>query len=156
MLWAVVPQNKVAANAFFQDAGNVEALERLLAGFTPDQLGCLESEEDMQRRWEDEFAACKEKLEKETGRPARTWCWPWGRFSAESREAAKKAGFAVFVTTALGSNRPGLPEAVKRLNIKVRSAESLLRRLNLYNHPIIADIYQNLQFKWKFKRRAKS
>ena len=147
----LVPQDKVAAHAFFQDADKVSSLERLVAGFTPGELGVLESETDMFERFKAEFALCKERLEAEIATPVRTFCWPWGKFSPLAREAAKQAGFSVFVTTAAGANRPGRPEAVKRINVKARPAKELLKRLDLHTHPWLADIYKSLRFRWKWK-----
>ena len=147
----LVPQDKVAAHAFFQDAQKVATLEALVAGFAPEELGSLESEAAMFERFKTEFALCKERMEAETATPVRTFCWPWGRFSPLAREAAKQAGFAVFVTTAAGANRPGRPDAVKRINVKVRSAKELLQRLDLHTHPWLADIYKSLRFRWKWK-----
>ena len=40
----LVPQEPAEARTFFQSAGNVAALETLVAGFSPDRLGTLESE----------------------------------------------------------------------------------------------------------------
>lgn len=147
----LVPQDKVAAHAFFQDADKVAALERLINGFKPEDLGSLESEADMFARFRTEFALCKERLEAETATPVRTFCWPWGKFSDLAREAGKEAGFSVFVTTDAGANRPGRPEAVKRINVKARDPKELLQRLQLHTRPWLADIYKSLRFRWKWK-----
>ena len=148
---ALVPQDKIAAHAFFQNADNIAALERLVGGFKPEELGALESEEAMFKRFRDEFVLCKERLEAETAAPARTFCWPWGRFSSLAREAAKQVGFSVFVTTAAGANRPGRPDAVKRINVKARDPKELLQRLSLHTKPWLADFYKSLRFRWKWK-----
>ena len=147
----LVPQDKIAAHAFFQDADKVADLEQLVAGFAPEELGALESESAMFERFKAEFARCKERLEAETASPVRTFCWPWGKFSAPAREAAKEVGFSVFVTTAPGANRPGRPEAVKRINVKARPPKELLKRMDLHTHPWLADIYKSLRFRWKWK-----
>ena len=147
----LVPQDKIAAHAFFQDADKVADLEQLVAGFAPEELGALESESAMFERFKAEFIRCKERLEAETASPVRTFCWPWGKFSAPAREAAKEVGFSVFVTTAPGANRPGRPEAVKRINVKARPPKELLKRMELHTHPWLADIYKSLRFRWKWK-----
>lgn len=147
----LVPQDKVAAHAFFQDADKVAELERLVKSFSLEELGSFENDETMFARIRDEFVQCRERLEKETATPVRTFCWPWGKFSPLAREAAKQAGFSVFVTTAAGANRPGRPEEVKRINVKARSPEELLKRLKLHANPWLADIYKSLRFRWKWK-----
>lgn len=147
----VVPQDKVAAHAFFQDADKVATLEGIVAGFKLEELGALESEAAMFERFKMEFALCKERLEAETTSPVRTFCWPWGKFSPLAREAAKEVGFSVFVTVAPGANRPGRPDAVKRINVRARPPKELLQRLSLHTHPWLADIYKSLRFRWKWK-----
>lgn len=147
----VVPQDKVAAHAFFEDADKVADLAARIKAFRLDELGHLESEEEMFARFVEEFARCKEILEAQTQTPVRTFCWPWGKFSSLALEAGKKAGFSVFVTTAAGANRPGKPDAVTRINVKARPPEELLGRLKLHTRPWLADIYKSLRFRWKWK-----
>ena len=147
----LVPQDKVAAHVFFEDAEKVAKLDAMLKRFTPEELGRLESEAEMFARFREEFVRCKEILEAETQTPVRTFCWPWGKFSELAREAGKEAGFSIFVTTAAGANRPGRPDAVTRINVKARPPEELLGRLKLHTRPWLADIYKSLRFRWKWK-----
>ena len=58
----LAPQDKVAAHAFFQDADKAAELERLIKGFSPEELGNFESDEAMFARIRDEFVQCRERL----------------------------------------------------------------------------------------------
>ena len=82
----LVPQEPAEARTFFQSAGNVAALETLVAGFSPDRLGTLESEAARRSRVHEELGACAETLRRELGHPVRSLCWPWGSGSEVARE----------------------------------------------------------------------
>ena len=104
-------------NTFFQSAGKVAALETLVAGFSPDRLGTLESEAARRSRVHEELGACAETLRRELGHPVRSLCWPWGSGSEVAREEGRKAGFSVFFTTRMGANPPAAPEAPDELQL---------------------------------------
>ena len=137
----LVPQEPAEARTFFQSAGNVAALETLVAGFSPDRLGTLESEAARRSRVHEELGACAETLRRELGHPVRSLCWPWGSGSEVAREEGRKAGFSVFFTTRMGANPPAAPEAVHRFKVRDAGWSWLRLRLEIYSRPWLARLY---------------
>ena len=137
----LVPQEPTEARTFFQSAGNVAALETLVAGFSPDRLGTLESEAARRSRVHEELGACAETLRRELGHPVRSLCWPWGSGSEVAREEGRKAGFSVFFTTRMGANPPAAPEAVHRFKVRDAGWSWLRLRLEIYSRPWLARLY---------------
>ena len=103
----IVPQTKQAAYQFFQNEANVAQLQKFVASFKPENLGRLESDAEMQARFEQEMHECQRIMQKQLGACSRTFSWPWGAYNSASVIAGKKAGFELFVTTASGANWPG-------------------------------------------------
>ena len=137
----LVPQEPAEARTFFQSAGNVAALETLVAGFSPDRLGTLEREAARRSRVHEELGACAETLRRELGHPVRSLCWPWGSGSEVAREEGRKAGFSVFFTTRMGANPPAAPEAVHRFKVRDAGWSWLRLRLEIYSRPWLARLY---------------
>lgn len=106
----LVPQEPAEARTFFQSAGNVAALETLVAGFSPDRLGTLESEAARRSRVHEELGACAETLRRELGHPVRSLCWPWGSGSEVAREEGRKARIFRILHHPHGSQPAAAPE----------------------------------------------
>ena len=157
---AMVPQSKEGAHQFFKNPEKIAELQQWVASFGPEQpkpLGRLESDEEMQTRFEQEMQTCQIIMQKELGTPSRTFSWPWGAYNAASRAAGQKFGFDLFVTTASGANWPAqLRKTAKpyaqacRFNIKQRSAKQLLARLRILSVNLIAVFYRLVRFRGKF------
>uniref|UniRef100_B8DKU8 Polysaccharide deacetylase n=1 Tax=Nitratidesulfovibrio vulgaris (strain DSM 19637 / Miyazaki F) TaxID=883 RepID=B8DKU8_NITV9 len=144
---AMVPQDKAAAYAFFQDSGKVRELEDMVAAFaaTPSCLGKPESDADRTARMTRELAACASTLADELGHPVRSLCWPWGAYCDEARDIARAQGFSVFFATTMGPNPPGCAAHVHRFKAKDKPASWLMLRLMLYSLPWLARLYAKVR-----------
>ena len=175
----LVPQTKEAACRFFQDDSSVAKLQSFVESFEPNKLGRLESDTEMQTRFEQEMHECQTIMQKELGACSRTFSWPWGAYNLHSLAAAQKAGFELFVSTASGANWPArklkclaqsqrkplgneanlsqpadkCPEIITatacRFNIKQRNSKELMRRLKLLSCNLIAAFYSLIRFRGK-------
>ncbi|MFQ8735397.1 MAG: polysaccharide deacetylase family protein [Bilophila wadsworthia] len=126
---------------FLSIGGKYSRAETLVAGFSPDRLGTLESEAARRSRVHEELGACAETLRRELGHPVRSLCWPWGSGSEVAREEGRKAGFSVFFTTRMGANPPAAPEAVHRFKVRDAGWSWLRLRLEIYSRPWLARLY---------------
>lgn len=144
---ALVPQDKAAAHAFFQNSGKVHELEALIKVFSarPDSLGAYETDADRTIRMTRELSACAATLARELGHPVRSLCWPWGAYCDEARAIARAQGFSVFFATTMGSNPPGSAAHVHRFKARDKSRWWLLVRLFLYSRPWLAGLYARLR-----------
>ena len=137
-----VPQDYDGAKAFFADPAKAQGLEKAIAALPPERLGRLETEDEFRARLHSEIATCKEIMERELDREVHSLAWPWGVFSAEALDEAKKLGFSVFFTTAVGPNIPGkCADAAHRFKARNRSAKWFLSRLGIYSRPLMAKAY---------------
>lgn len=140
----LVPQDDSGALEFFKSPTNVDRLKALVERHAGN-LGEFESFEAQRRRMQEIMDRSQAVLSRELGHKIRSFCWPWGVFCEEARQAGLAAGFEVFYTTRLGVNRPAAPLAVSRLKVKNRTDSWLLGRLNLYSRPLLGSLYLKMR-----------
>ena len=140
----LVPQEDGAALEFFQSPANVEKLERLVEKHKGN-LGEFENSNAQRLRLGEVMERSQAVLSRELGHKVRSFCWPWGAFCEEAKQAGLAAGFEVFYTTKLGINRPGAPLAVGRFKVKNRTDSWLLSRLRLYSRPLLGALYLKMR-----------
>ncbi|WP_461209082.1 polysaccharide deacetylase family protein [Desulfocurvus sp. DL9XJH121] len=142
MVHAEVPQDYDGAKAFFADPDNAQRIEKAVAALSRDRLGRMETPEEFRERLRADLSACKQLMEQELGREVRSLAWPWGTFSAEALDEAKKLGFAAFFTTAVGPNLPGRSaDAAHRFKARNKNAKWFMSRLSMYSKPFMARLY---------------
>lgn len=134
----LVPQTKEGAYQFFQNNKNLLELQKIVASFEPENLGRLETDAEMQARFDEEMQECQKIMQKELGGASRTFSWPWGAYNEASLGAAKKVGFQLFVTTKSGANWPGCSAAKFKQACKTEeelpaSRSKALRAENTHN-----------------------
>ena len=138
-----VPQDEDGAWEFFRNPGLVDELalkvEKLKARHG--RLGLEEPAEHARRRWAETMRENHAVLYRELGHAVRSFCWPWGKFSQEAREAGLEAGFEAFFTVALGPNPPGSALEVKRFKVRNKDGDWLKSRLGIYSSPRLAKLY---------------
>lgn len=149
----LVPQTKKEAFAFFGEQAKRQQLLNLVRGFSPEELGRLETDAEMQERFKQEMDACQAIMRRELGAPSQTFCWPWGAYNKQSVAAAKNAGFKLLVTTEAGANWPGVPQKVCRFSVKQRSAAGVLFRFKLLKYNFIAALYSVFRFSGKPRKK---
>ena len=108
-------------------------------------LGEFENPQAQRLRFGEIMNRSQAVLSHELGHKIRSFCWPWGVFCEEARQAGLAAGFEVFYTTKLGINRPGAPLAVSRFKVKNRTDSWLLGRLRLYSRPLLGGLYLKMR-----------
>ena len=140
----LVPQDDAAALAFFNSPAAVEKLQALVEKYK-DNLGEFENPQAQRLRFGEIMNRSQAVLSHELGHKIRSFCWPWGVFCEEARQAGLAAGFEVFYTTKLGINRPGAPLAVSRFKVKNRTDSWLLGRLRLYSRPLLGGLYLKMR-----------
>ncbi len=140
----LVPQEETAALEFFQSPAKVAELEALVEKHKH-KLGEFESPDAQRLRLAEIVDRSQAVLGRELGRKIRSFCWPWGVFCEEARQAGLAAGFEVFYTTKLGINRPGAPLAISRFKVKNRIDSWLLGRLRLYSRPLLGGLYLKMR-----------
>ena len=59
----------------------------------------------------------------------KSFCWPWGSYTAIALEEAKKVGFQVFFTTLRGMNPYGKADAVCRIAVRGGTGKELLGKV---------------------------
>lgn len=92
-----------------------------------------------------ELEGSKDSIEKNLKRPCQYLCWPRGRFSAESINAAKEAGYKAVYTTLRGVVKAGDdPFAIKRVVVK-DSPGWFKTRLSIYTNPVLSGLYLRLK-----------
>ena len=141
---SLVPQDEAAALEFFKSPDNVNKLRALVERYK-DNLGEFESLETQRQRLQEIMNRSQAVLSRELGHSIRSFCWPWGVFCEEARQAGLAAGFEVFYTTRLGINRPAEPLAVSRFKAKNRADAWLLGRLRLYSRPLLGTLYLKMR-----------
>ncbi len=77
-----------------------------------------------------DFAQSQARLREILGHPAIALAWPYGKYNAQTRQAARHAGFQLHFTSRPGSNEPGSdPFGIKRLPVTARDTpESVVRK----------------------------
>ena len=66
-----------------------------------------------------QISESKSAVEKITGRPAVSFCYPYGRFTSETREMVEKAGYSLACATLKGLNTRDTDRfALKRINVR--------------------------------------
>lgn len=141
---ALVPQEEAAALEFFNFPANVDRLTALVERHAGN-LGEFESLEAQRQRLQEIMDKSQATLSQELGHKIRSFCWPWGVFCEEARQAGLAAGFEVFYTTKLGINRPAAPLAVSRFKVKNRADSWLPGRLRLYSRPLLGSLYLKMR-----------
>lgn len=94
-----------------------------------------------------ELAGSRRSLEERLNRACRYLCWPKGKHTPESVEAAKAAGYSGIFTTAPGVARQGDdPFSIKRIPVK-DGVNWFKSRLRIYTSPLMAAIYLRMSGK---------
>ncbi|MBF0547830.1 MAG: polysaccharide deacetylase family protein [Candidatus Riflebacteria bacterium] len=76
-------------------------------------------------------------------------CWPWGKYSRDLIELAKKVGYKAAFTTQSGVNSSGTsPFEIKRFPIKKLSQFRFVLGVWLRSHAVLAKIYGRLRAKF--------
>lgn len=87
----------------------------------------------------------KELIEGKLGTNCRYLSWPWGKYDAEAVALAKEIGYEAMVTTERGVNFPGGSEAaIKRIVAKSGDVTWFSKRLKIYSHRTIGQIYSRV------------
>jgi peptidoglycan/xylan/chitin deacetylase (PgdA/CDA1 family) len=70
----------------------------------------------------------RDRIERETGSPCESFCYPNGDNDARVRDATRRAGYLRAVTTTWGANAPGAdPLVLRRCDIQSKVAYSSAR-----------------------------
>ena len=87
----------------------------------------------------------KELIEGKLGTKCRYLSWPWGKYDPEAMALAKEIGYEAMVTTERGVNFPGKSEAaIKRIVAKSGDVTWFSKRLKIYSHRTIGQIYSRV------------
>lgn len=93
----------------------------------------------------EDLARSKELIEKKLSTKCCYLSWPWGKYDDESVALAKRAGYEAMVTTEKGVNCPGSNEkAIKRIVAKSGDVGWFSKRLKIYSHRTIGQIYSRV------------
>jgi len=93
----------------------------------------------------EDLARSKELIEKRLGKKCQFLAWPWGKYDSEAVALAKKLGYEAMVTTEKGVNFPGSSEmTIKRIVAKSGDVSWFSRRLKIYSHRAIGQIYSRV------------
>lgn len=93
-----------------------------------------------------DLAESRETLHTFLGKDSRHLCWPWGFFDSAYQAVAEKAGFVAQYSTSPHINSPTTdPRNIGRFVVKDRADGWLARRLWLYSHPWIGNLYRFLK-----------
>lgn len=139
----IVPQEKRAADEFFQAPDSEARVWKALESLPLARWGVLESEPAYYARVREELSMCRERIAEGLRRSApRSLAWPWGEYQHEVLAIAKELGYKVFFATSFGPNRPGKnPAHVHRFKARNKSASWMLSRLRMYSRPWLAYFY---------------
>lgn len=140
----MVPQEEAQARQFFSAPENVKKLEEYAKSFKG-RVGRLEALDEQKERLVRAMQANQAIFKKELNRQVKSFCWPWGHYSAAALEAGQAAGFEVFFTVGGGANPPCRPLHVYRFNAKLSPRESL-KRVRLYSRPVLGELYRRFRF----------
>ena len=89
----------------------------------------------------EELLRSKETLEKRLGVPCPFLCWPYGKFSKESVDLAREAGYRAIFTTRHDVAGPGTdPFDIPRIVVK-DAVPWFARRLRVYTSPFLSRAY---------------
>jgi len=89
----------------------------------------------------EELRESKRVLEERLGRPCPYLCWPFGKFSKESVELAREAGYRALFTTRHDVAGPGTdPFDIPRIVVK-DAVPWFARRLRVYTSPLLSRAY---------------
>ncbi len=77
-----------------------------------------------------DLAQSQGRLREILGKPATALAWPYGKYTPETRKAARRQGFLLHFTSLSGSNEPGGdPYGIKRLPVSSRDTpDSVVRK----------------------------
>jgi peptidoglycan/xylan/chitin deacetylase (PgdA/CDA1 family) len=93
----------------------------------------------------EDLARSKELIQKRLGKKCNFLSWPWGKYDPEAVALAKKLGYEAMVTTEKGVNFPGSSEmAIKRIVAKSGDVTWFSKRLKIYSHRTIGQIYSRV------------
>jgi peptidoglycan/xylan/chitin deacetylase (PgdA/CDA1 family) len=93
----------------------------------------------------EDMARSKELIEKRLGKKCHFLSWPWGKYDAEAVILAQKLGYVAMVTTQKGVNSPGSSErAIKRIVAKAGDVGWFSKRLKIYSHRTLGQIYSRV------------
>jgi peptidoglycan/xylan/chitin deacetylase (PgdA/CDA1 family) len=96
----------------------------------------------------EDLAMSKALIEKEMGKKCRYLSWPWGKYDLEALALAKELGFEATVTTEKGVNFQGSSEmTIKRIVAKSGNETWFSRRLSIYSHKAVGNIYSRISGK---------
>lgn len=104
-----------------------------------------------------ELDQSRQTLQQNMGQVSEHFCWPQGYFDDDYVNAAKAAGFRYLYTTrAFGQNRPGTdPAHIFRFAVRNTSGQSVGRRIQVAEHPVIGPIFNGFK-RWKRSLRGKA
>lgn len=77
-----------------------------------------------------DLVKARQTIEAELGAPVDTLAWPFGAYTPQSVEAARRAGYRYFATTLPGANAPGVsPQAIRRVSVPAGTGTAELEEL---------------------------
>jgi peptidoglycan/xylan/chitin deacetylase (PgdA/CDA1 family) len=95
---------------------------------------------------EADLLVSRQTLTARLGIDDRHLCWPQGYYQADYLPVANRLGFRYLYTTRLGTNPASAPvNEVRRIVVKEKGGEWLLRRLRIYASPLLTRIYSLLK-----------
>ena len=122
-----VPQKWDEALEYLSVPTNTEGLIKDIQHLeTQGLLGAMESEEQYRARLFKEFTACRSRFSRMFGVSPVSFCWPWGDYNYIALEEARRAGFRLFFTTAIGANALPQPHRVHRFKVDSIAGSRLL------------------------------
>jgi hypothetical protein len=123
---SVVPQEREEARRYLAARNNRQALLRRITEL--DSLGSMETVDEHRGRIFREFLACRKRFVRLFGSAPVSFCWPWGDYNAVALEEARRAGFRLFFTTAVGANTRSSFLRVHRFAVGEIEAPRLVRQ----------------------------
>lgn len=93
----------------------------------------------------DDLLISKRIIEERLSKDVLHLCWPKGCYDLEGVRIAIELGFKAIYTTERGSNISGNIKEIRRLPVKMKNGDWLIKRLNIFSSTFLSRLYLSLR-----------